>query len=124
MVSTASSPLQAFVDAIAHRDFRSAGFALAPSVRFRALFPQGLRAGSGGTELAEYFVDWFGDADDFAMVSLTIVRCGDRPHASYRLHLSRRNVDYVCDQHLFATLAAQGIVELDLLCSGLRRRED
>jgi hypothetical protein len=124
MIYTATSPLQPFVDAIAHRDFRSAGYALAPNVRLRALIPPGVREAIGGAELTHYFNDWFGDADEFEMVSSLVDRCGDRPHASYRLYLRRRNVRYVCDQHVFATIGHAGVVELDLLCSGLRRRDE
>jgi hypothetical protein len=124
VIYTASSPIQPLVDAIAHRDFRSIAYALAPNVHFRALVPPGLREGTGGVELSQYFNDWFGDAEEFEMVSSHIDRCGDRPHASYRLHLRRRHVRYVCEQHAFATVGSPGIVELDLLCSGLRRREE
>lgn len=124
MITTAISPLQRFVEAIAQRDFRDAGYTLAPSVRFRALLPQGLCVGTGGAELTEYFTTWFGDADEFEMVSSQLDRCGDRPHAAYRLYMRRRGVRYVCEQHLFATVAHSGVVELDVLCSGLRRRDE
>jgi hypothetical protein len=33
-------------------------------------------------------------------------------------------VRYVCDQHVFGTVGSAGIVELDVLCSGLRRRDE
>lgn len=124
MIYTATSPLQPFVDAVAHRDFRSVAYALAPNVRFRALAPRGLQEGTGGAELAQHFGEWFGDAEEFDMIRCLVDRCGDRAHVSYRLHLRRHGVRYVCDQHVFGTVANAGIVELDLLCSGVRRRDD
>jgi hypothetical protein len=122
VIDAAVSPMHAFVDALAVRDYDAIESTLAPEVRFRALIPPGVREAASRSEARGYVQTWFGDADEFEIIERTIDTVGEVHHAGYRIHLREDGVRYVVQQHVFATVSDRGIETLDLMCSGFRPR--
>lgn len=122
MTETTVSAAARFVDALAAHDFDALQAALAPEVRFRALIPPGFREAAGAAEARRLIESWFGDSEEYAVVSRVVAPVGDREHAAYRVEGRENGEGYVVEQQFFATLGPAGIARLDLLCSGFRPR--
>jgi len=122
MIDAAVSPMHAFVDALAVRDYDAIESTLAPDVIFRALIPPGVREAASRSDVRGYVQKWFGDCDEFAIIERIVDRIGDRHHASYRIHLREEGVRFIVEQQLYATVSDRGIEKLDIMCSGFRPR--
>ncbi len=110
---------EAFVKAIAARDFEALLAAVADDVRFRQLLPGGLQAHVGATEVVGRFVDWFASAEEVRLESSRVDTIADRLTLSYRLRLHDADGWQLIEQRLVADTAPDGRLEsIDLLCTG------
>jgi TusA-related sulfurtransferase len=110
---------EAFVDALADRDFERLRAAIADDVRFRLLLPKGPQAHSGVAETVESFVGWYGDVDELHLESSSVEAVAGRLVLTYRFRLHDEDGWQVIEQHVVADVAPDGRLEkIDLLCSG------
>lgn len=110
---------EAFVNALADRDFERFRAAIADDVRFRLLLPKGPQAHSGVTETVESFVRWYGDVDELHLESSSVETVAGRLVLMYRFRLHDADGWQVIEQHVVADVAPDGRLEkIDLLCSG------
>lgn len=111
-----------FLGGLVAQDFRAARDALAPQVHLRALLPAGLREWTGAEVVAGQLERWFGDTERFDPVEATIGEVGRRVHLRWRFRLHARRLGpgrFVVEQSAYADVeAGDGIVRLDLLCTG------
>lgn len=110
---------EAFVNALADRDFKRLRAAIADDVRFRLLLPKGPQAHSGVAETVESFVRWYGDVDELHLESSSVEAVAGRLVLMYRFRLHDEDGWQVIEQHVVADVAPDGRLEkIDLLCSG------
>jgi TusA-related sulfurtransferase len=110
---------EAFVNALADRDFERFRAAIADDVRFRLLLPKGPQAHSGVTETVESFVRWYGHVDELHLESSSVEAVAGRLVLTYRFRLHDEDGWQVIEQHVVADVAPDGRLEkIDLLCSG------
>lgn len=110
---------EAFVNALADRDFERFRAAIADDVRFRLLLPKGPQAHSGVAETVESFVRWYGDVDELHLESSSVETVAGRLVLMYRFRLHDADGWQVIEQHVVADVAPDGRLEkIDLLCSG------
>ena len=110
---------EAFVNALADRDFERLRAAIADDVRFRLLLPKGPQAHSGVAETVETFVRWYGDVDELHLESSSVEAVAGRLVLIYRFRLHDEDGWQVIEQHVVADVAPDGRFEkIDLLCSG------
>lgn len=118
---SAIDPGERFLTALAERAFPQLAATLSPDVRMRALVPPGLVAISGAEAAAARFSAWFGDAEQFELVSSGSDAPADRRHVFYRLRLRKPgNRPTVVEQHLLCALDGARVGAFDLVCSGFR----
>ena len=116
-----ASPLQLYVDRLAHRDFDGLAALFDSHAQFRALIPPGFREASGATGSVDYLRRWFGDADEIEVLWSRIDEIGERSSASYKLRVHEDGEWYVIAQQVFCTIEGGKIAQADLLCSGFHR---
>jgi TusA-related sulfurtransferase len=110
---------EAFVHALADRDFERFRAAIVEDVRFRLLLPKGPQAHSGVAETVESFVRWYGDVDELHLESSSVETVAGRLVLMYRFRLHDEDGWQVIEQHVVADVAPDGRLEkIDLLCSG------
>jgi TusA-related sulfurtransferase len=110
---------EAFVNALADRDFERLRAAIADDVRFRLLLPKGPQAHSGVAETVEVLVRWYGDVDELHLESSSVEVVAGRLVLMYRFRLHDEDGWQVIEQHVVADVAPDGRLEkIDLLCSG------
>ncbi len=110
---------EAFVKAVAGRDFEGLRAAMADDVRFRLLVPKGPQAQEGAAETVRRFVGWYAEADELRLESSSVDTVAGRLVLSYRFRVRDADGRRVIEQHLVADVAADGRLEtIDLLCSG------
>ncbi len=110
---------EAFVQAVAGRDFEGLRAAMADDVRFRLLVPKGPQAQEGAAETVGRFVGWYAEADELRLESSSVDTVAGRLVLSYRFRVRDADGRRVIEQHLVADVAADGRLEtIDLLCSG------
>ena len=110
---------EAFVNALADRDFVRLRTSIADDVRFRLLLPKGPQAHSGVGETVESFVRWYGDVDELHLESSSVEAVAGRLVLMYRFRLHDEDDWQVIEQHVVADVAPDGRLEkIDLLCSG------
>lgn len=111
----------AFLGALATREFIAAESLLAPEVRFRMLLPRGLVTDQGAHATIGWFRRWFADADPFQVEASRAEQVEGRAAVSYRLRLHNAKGWQLIEQHLMLDLASDGrVAAIDLLCSGFR----
>lgn len=109
---------EAFLTALAARDFRRLETCLDPMVRFRVLVPPGPRERSGATETASQLERWFAAAFEFEVLQTHAERVADRPHVAYRFRLQEDASGWkVVEQHAYCDVRDGRIAAIDLLCS-------
>jgi TusA-related sulfurtransferase len=111
---------EAFLTAVATRDFGRLEACFHPEVRFRALAPSRLYEAAGAAAATGYLRRWFGDADAFEVQKAEVDELADRLRLGYRLRLHDKDGWQVIEQHAFCDVRAGRIAALDLLCSGFR----
>ena len=119
--SSATDRGKTFVTALAERDYSRLAETLTPDVRMRALIPPGPIEISGPDAVSAKFSSWFGDAEEFELVSSGGEAIADRVHVYYRLRVRKPgDVWKLVEQHLLCALDGDRIAALDLVCSGFR----
>jgi TusA-related sulfurtransferase len=109
----------AFVTAIADRDFEGLRAAMSDDVRFRLLVPKGPQAQEGAAETVGRFVGWYAGADELRLESSSVGTVADRLVLAYRLRLLDADGWRLIEQHVVADVGPDGRLEtIDLLCSG------
>lgn len=110
---------EAFVNALADRDFERLRAGIADDVRFRLLLPKGPQAHFGVAETIESFVRWYGDVDEMHLESTSVEAVAGRLVLTYRFRLRDEDGWQVIEQHVVADVAPDGRLDkIDLLCSG------
>src|SRR5712691_167538 len=110
---------EAFVSAVAGRDFEGLQAAMADDVRFRLLVPKGPQAQVGAAETVGRFVGWYAGADELRLESSSVGAVSGRMVLAYRFRLLDADGWQVIEQHVVADVAPDGRLEaIDLLCSG------
>ena len=111
---------EAFLAALASRDFEQVNAAFHDQIHFRALVPSGIREGANAEETTAWLRRWFEDADEFEVLNSSVDQVADRLHITYRLRL-RKNVDWqVIEQQAYCIVNEGRIEVMNLLCSGFR----
>lgn len=115
----ATSTGEAFVAALANRDFEKLEACLHPEVQFRALIPPGLRERNGSAEAAAQLRAWFSGADRMQLLRKEVYPVSERVHISYRFrNLYSDGEKELIEQHAFCDVHDGLIESMDLLCSG------
>ena len=111
---------QAYLDALAERDFGRIEKLLHPHMRFRGLIPGAVREGTTAEEALSWLRGWFGAADVFNLTQFSIDRIVDRLHIAYRVQLHDQDGWQEVAQHLYCIIQHEVITDMALLCSGFR----
>ena len=114
------APGEAFLDALAARDFDRLESLLSPAVRFRALIPPGVEEEREASRAVGHLRNWFGDAGAFRVVHREVARVADRVRLSYRIRLHTAKGERIVEQHAFLRVTNDEICAVDILCSGFR----
>ena len=110
---------EAFLQALANRDFEALRACLQKDVSFRALVPPGIRQASDASGTVNRLRLWFGEADSFEMLRSEIGQVADRLSITYRIRLHDSDGWQVIEQRRYCNVGDDGrITKLDLLCSG------
>jgi TusA-related sulfurtransferase len=111
-----------FLDALTGRDFDRMAGCLAPEARAHLLLPRGAEDLVGRDPIAARIVGWFGGATEFEVLARDHDRVGDRHELRWRFRLVRDRdaAPQVIEQVAFVDIGEDGIVRLDLLCSGFQ----
>jgi hypothetical protein len=119
----ANGPLavgQAFLSALARRDFAELALCFATEARFRALVPSGVREGTGPQETIAWLRRWFESADLFQLERTALDVVVDRLHISYRIRVRKEGVLYLIEQQAYCEAANGQLNAMNLVCSGFR----
>ena len=110
---------EAFLRALANRDFEALWACLQQNVSFRALVPPGVRQATEVSGTVNRFHLWFGEADSFEMLRAEIGQVAHRLSITYRIQLHDSDGWQVIEQRLYCDVGDDGrISNLNLLCSG------
>ena len=110
---------EAFLQALANRDFEALQACLQQDVSFRALVPPGIRQATDASGTVNRLRLWFGEADSFEMLRTEIGQVADRLSITYRIRLHDSDGWQVIEQRLYCDVGDDGRISiLDLLCSG------
>jgi hypothetical protein len=110
---------EAFLQALANRDFEALRACLQQNVSFRALVPLGVRQATDASGTVNRLRLWFGKADSFEMLRAEIGQVADRLSITYRIRLHDSDGWQVIEQCLYCDVGDdERIGTLDLLCSG------
>ena len=78
---------EAFLEALANRDFEALRACLQQDVSFRALVPSGIRQATDASGTVNRLRLWFGEADSFKMLRSEVGQVADRLSITYRIRL-------------------------------------
>lgn len=111
---------QAYLAALAERDFERIEKLLHPRLRFRGLVPHTMREGTTAEEALAWFRRWFGEAEIFSLTQCSTDQVVDRLSIAYQAHLRSQDGWQTVAQHLSCIVEQELIVDMALLCSGFR----
>ena len=112
---------QRFLDHLSARDFEALTALFAPDAQARFLLPRGPEMQLGGEDIVGRFRDWFGAAAAFEVTSSEADEIGDRRRLGWQLRVVRdAGYPEAIQQVVFIDAGADGILRLDLLCSGFQ----
>jgi len=108
-----------FVAALARQDWAEIASCFDDPVQFRALTPGGLRTAENRASAASYLQEWFGDADQFVLLSSQVEPMHDKLHITYRFR-AHEDQWYIVEQQAYCIVHDGHIKQIDLLCTGFR----
>lgn len=111
------------VTAVEGRDWPRLAACLSEDVTFRAVIDnetRPFREHSGPDATSAQIARWFDDGDIHELVGSDVDVMADRLHVRYRVRNRESGQWFLVEQHLFATLSADRISRIELLCSGFR----
>lgn len=111
---------QAYLDALAVRDFDRIEKLLHPHMRFRGLVPGAVREGATAKDALSWLRHWFGVAEVFNLVQYSVDQMVDRLHLAYRVQVSDQDGWREVAQHLYCIVEHGVITDMALLCAGFR----
>lgn len=111
---------QAYLDALAERDFARLEKLLHPHARFRALVPPAVREGTTAEETISWLRRWFGTAEVFTLIQSSTDQVVDRLFIAYRARVRRQDGWQEIAQHVYCIVEQETIIDMALLCSGFR----
>jgi SnoaL-like protein len=112
---------QAFVDALARRDWTGLEGCLAADIRFRAVVPNEERPFRDKTDaggVVEQLKKWFADCDPLVLEESDVRMIRDRLVIQYRFSGHDDDGDFVVEQDAFAEVDDGKLVSMRLVCSG------
>jgi hypothetical protein len=119
----AASPLgEAFVHAIACRDFAKVTQLLHQDVEFRALTPRRSWDPATREDAVAVLRTWFGDCDIQEVLHVDTVDLGGRHSLAYRYQGERYDAPFIIEQHAYYDEVDGQIGWIRVLCSGFRPR--
>lgn len=98
-------------------DFAGLGRCLAPDVRIRAVLPSRFADASGRDEAVALLWDWLGGERGFAVLAASSGMVGDVLRLDYRVRIAGPE-PRLMEQNGYCRVAADGIADLRLVCSG------
>jgi TusA-related sulfurtransferase len=107
-----------FLDRLSVRDFDGMAALFAPDAQARFLLPRGPETQLGGADIVTRFRDWFAAASEFTVSSTEVDEIGGRARLGWELRVVRGGPPEEIQQVAFIDTGADGILRLDLLCSG------
>ena len=111
---------QAYLEALAVRDFDRIEKLLHPHIRFRGLVPRAVREGTTAEETLSWLRRWFGDREVFNLRQCSVDQVVDRLHLAYRVQVRDQDGWQEVAQHLYCIIEHEVITDMALLCSGFR----
>ena len=111
---------QAYLDALAERDFERIEKLLHPEIRFRGLLPGAVTEEATAEKTIFWLRHWFGTKEIFILTQCSIDQVIDRLHIAYQMLVRGQDGWYEIAQHLYCTVEDELIVDMALLCSGFR----
>lgn len=96
---------------------------LAPESVARFLLPHGLEEYVGRQAIVRRMKDWFGAASKFDLVEASDNSIGSRRRMTWRFDVERGGRREVIEQVVFVDETADGIRQIDLLCSGFLEQQ-
>ena len=111
---------QAYLDALAVRDFERIKKLLHPHICFRGLVPGAVCEGATAEETLSWLRRWFGTAEGFNLRQCSVDQVVDRLHLAYRAQVRDQEGWQEVAQHLYCIIEHEVITDLALLCSGFR----
>ena len=110
------------LDALGARRFLAMQDLLDPDVRLRGLLGGERHDFHGAEAVTAAFRDWFGDADEFALLRWDADSVADRLLLTYRARLRQPGEAHfeLAEQHACCEVRGGRITSIDLLCTGLR----
>ena len=117
---------EAFVAALAKRDWPALRDCLDTEVQFRALVPnetKPFRDRHGPDAMVAQLQRWFDDSDVMELQSERVETVADRTHITYRFHGHEPDGWYVVEQQVYGAMGEHGFSSINLVCSGFRTVE-
>lgn len=111
---------QAYLEALAVRDFDRVEKLLHPQIHFRGLVPGAVQAGNTAEEALSWLRRWFGTAEAFYLTQCSVDQVVDRLHLAYQAHVCDQEGWQEVAQHLYCIIEHEVITDMALLCSGFR----
>lgn len=109
---------EAYLEALAQRDFARLAAHLHPQVAFRALVPAGMREAGDAAGALAWLRRWFGNADELAVLQQNSDDSLGCLALSYRFLLRTQDEWQVVEQHAFCSAPDSQIERMRLVCSG------
>ncbi|MGH7687181.1 MAG: sulfurtransferase TusA family protein [Candidatus Dormibacteria bacterium] len=110
-----------FLQALSRRDFAALETSLAPAARARFLLPPGPEEHNSAQSIRRRIEEWFGTATHFEMLASGDDPIGERRLITWRLRMVFDPSQHeVVEQVAFVDVGADGIEQIDLLCSGFQ----
>jgi hypothetical protein len=113
-----------FLSALTARDFDRFAETLSPTARARMLLPRGPEVHTGRDDITQRIRGWFTTATEFHVLDSNREQVGSRHRLNWRFRLSRDGETLeIVEQVAFINVGADGICDIDLMCSGFLREE-
>lgn len=111
---------EAFVAALAQRDYGAISRSLHPDIAFRALLPSRVAEHASSAAAVDEIRGWFDEATDFVMLGSSVEDVEDRARIWYRIQLHDNDGWAIVEQSAFCDADGDAITLMNLVCSGWR----